>query len=132
MTGTGNPYESIVPFLKAIPLAIFIIVAVVVAVIWLRRKAKEKRGELGGMITVNATVIYKRRDVRRDLNSAPDDARYANTNFYYITFEEKAGSRLELLVPGKVYEAIRRGDRGVLSYQGLRFLDFMPQKQANS
>ena len=74
MTGAGNPYESIVPFLKAIPLAMFIIVAVVVAMIWLRRKAKEKRGELGGMTTVNATVIYKRRDVRRDLNSAPDDA----------------------------------------------------------
>lgn len=130
MAGRGNPFERIVPFLKALPFIIFVIVALAVIVIWLRRKHKEKLGELNGMATVNATVVYKRRDVRRDINSAPYDERYSNTNFYYVTFEEKSGTKLELLVSGQVYNSVRRGDSGVLSYQGLRFLDFMPQKHA--
>ena len=130
MAGRGNPFEGIVPFLKALPFIFFVVGAVIVTLIWLRRKHKERLGELGGMTTVNATVVYKRRDVRRDLNSAPYDERYSNTNFYYVTFEEKSGNKMELLVSGEVYDSVRRGESGVLSYQGLRFLEFLPQKRA--
>ena len=129
MAGRGNPFEKFVPFLKALPLIAFIIVAVIVAAVWIHRKRKERLGEVKGMKTVNATVVYKRRDVRRDINSAPYDERYSNTHFYYVTFEEKSGNKLELLVSGEVYDSVRRGDKGVLSYQGLCFKDFMPQKQ---
>ncbi len=111
-----------------VPLGIFVICAVIFVILWVRRKQKEKRGELNGMTTVDATVIYKRRDVRRDINTAPYDERYCNTNFYYVTFEEKTGNKLELLVSGSVYESVRRGEKGVLSYQGLRFVNFMPKK----
>ena len=130
MAGRGNPFEDIVPFLKALPFIFFVIGAIVIVLIWLNRKRKERLGELKGMTTVNATVVYKRRDVRRDINSAPYDERYSNTNFYYVTFEEKSGNKLELLVSGEVYDSVRRGESGVLSYQGLRFLEFLPQKRA--
>ena len=130
MAGRGNPFEGIVPFLKALPFIFFVIGAIVVVLIWLNRKRKERLGELKGMTTVNATVVYKRRDVRRDINSAPYDERYSNTNFYYVTFEEKTGNKLELLVSGEVYDSVRRGESGVLSYRGLRFLEFLPQKRA--
>ena len=130
MAGRGNPFEGIVPFLKALPFIFFVIGVIVIVLIWLNRKRKERLGELKGMTTVNATVVYKRRDVRRDINSAPYDERYSNTNFYYVTFEEKTGNKLELLVSGEVYDSVRRGERGVLSYQGLRFLEFLPQKRA--
>ncbi len=130
MAGRGNPFEGIVPFLKALPFIFFVIGVIVIVLIWLNRKRKERLGELKGMTTVNATVVYKRRDVRRDLNSAPYDERYSNTNFYYVTFEEKTGNKLELLVSGEVYDSVRRGESGVLSYQGLRFLEFLPQKRA--
>ena len=130
MAGRGNPFEGIVPFLKALPFIFFVIGLIVIVLIWLNRKRKERLGELKGMTTVNATVVYKRRDVRRDINSAPYDERYSNTNFYYVTFEEKSGNKLELLVSGEVYDLVRRGESGVLSYQGLRFLEFLPQKRA--
>ena len=130
MAGRGNPFEGIVPFLKALPFIFFVIGAIVVVLIWLNRKRKERLGELKGMTTVNATVVYKRRDVRRDINSAPYDERYSNTNFYYVTFEERSGNKLELLVSGEVYDSVRRGESGVLSYRGLRFLEFLPQKRA--
>lgn len=130
MAGRGNPFEGIVPFLKALPFIFFVIGVIVIVLIWLNRKRKERLGELKGMTTVNATVVYKRRDVRRDINSAPYDERYSNTNFYYVTFEEKTGNKLELLVSGEVYDSVRRGERGILSYQGLRFLEFLPQKRA--
>ncbi len=130
MAGRGNPFEGIVPFLKALPFIFFVIGVIVIVLIWLNRKRKERLGELKGMTTVNATVVYKRRDVRRDINSAPYDERYSNTNFYYVTFEEKTGNKLELLVSGEVYDSVRRGESGVLSYQGLRFLEFLPQKRA--
>ena len=129
MTGGGNPFTYVGPILKMLPLAAFIIGAIIFIVLWVRRKQKEKRGELKGMMTVDATVVYKRRDVRRDINSAPYDERYSNTNFYYVTFEEKTGNRLELLVSGSVYDSVRRGEKGLLSYQGLCFVDFLPKKQ---
>lgn len=129
MTGGGNPFTYVGPILKMVPLAAFIIGAIIFIVLWVRRKQKEKRGELKGMMTVDATVVYKRRDVRRDINSAPYDERYSNTNFYYVTFEEKTGNRLELLVSGPVYDSVRRGEKGLLSYQGLCFVDFLPKKQ---
>ena len=129
MTGGGNPLTYVGPILKMLPLAAFIIGAIIFIVLWVRRKQKEKRGELKGMMTVDATVVYKRRDVRRDINSAPYDERYSNTNFYYVTFEEKTGNRLELLVSGPVYDSVRRGEKGLLSYQGLCFVDFLPKKQ---
>ena len=129
MTGGGNPFAYVGPILKMLPLAAFIIGAIIFIVLWVRRKQKEKRGELKGMMTVDATVVYKRRDVRRDINSAPYDERYSNTNFYYVTFEEKTGNRLELLVSGSVYDSVRRGEKGLLSYQGLCFVDFLPKKQ---
>ena len=128
MTGRGNPFEAVGQVLKYVPLFAILAVAVIVAVLLIRRKVKEMRGELNGMTTVNATVVYKRRDVRRDINAAPYDERYSNTHFYYVTFEEKSGNKLELLVSGDVYDSVRRGEKGVLSYQGLRFVDFMPQK----
>ncbi|MBP0970866.1 MAG: DUF2500 domain-containing protein [Oscillospiraceae bacterium] len=128
MTGGGNPFTYVGPILRMVPLGIFVICAVIFVILWVRRKQKEKRGELNGMTTVDATVIYKRRDVRRDINTAPYDERYCNTNFYYVTFEEKTGNKLELLVSGSVYESVRRGEKGVLSYQGLRFVNFMPKK----
>ena len=128
MTGRGNPFEAVGQVLKYVPLFAVLILAVIVAVLLIRRKIKEMRGELNGMTTVNATVVYKRRDVRRDINAAPYDERYSNTHFYYVTFEEKSGNKLELLVSGDVYDSVRRGEKGVLSYQGLRFVDFMPQK----
>ena len=129
MTGGGNPFTYVGPILKMLPLAAFIIGAIIFIVLWVRRKQKEKRGELKCMMTVDATVVYKRRDVRRDINSAPYDERYSNTNFYYVTFEEKTGNRLELLVSGSVYDSVRRGEKGLLSYQGLCFVDFLPKKQ---
>ena len=57
MAGRGNPFEGIVPFLKALPFIFFVIGVIVIVLIWLNRKRKERLGELKGMTTVNATVV---------------------------------------------------------------------------
>ncbi|MBU5455883.1 DUF2500 domain-containing protein [Caproiciproducens sp. MSJ-32] len=43
---------------------------------------------------------------------------------YYVTFEFSNGERLELALPAREYGLIAEGDRGILSFQGTRFISF--------
>ncbi len=43
---------------------------------------------------------------------------------YYICFQFETGDRLELRVSGREYGMIAEGDRGKLTFQGSRYLDF--------
>ena len=43
---------------------------------------------------------------------------------YYVTFEFINKERLELRLSGREYGLLAEGDRGILSFQGSRFIDF--------
>ena len=43
---------------------------------------------------------------------------------YYVCFQFETGDRLELRVSGREYGMIAEGDRGKLTFQGSRYLDF--------
>ena len=79
------------------------------------KNAKQNRAnDHSPRLTSEATVVTKRTKVLGD---------HART-IYYATFQFPSGDRLELEIPHNQFGYLVEGDRGKLSFQGTRFLDF--------
>ena len=77
-------------------------------------------------LTVFATVVAKRTNVSHHHNHMGDNSaiHHSTSTTYYVTFQVDSGDRMELQVSGQEYGLIVEGDRGMLSFQGTRFLNF--------
>ena len=81
-------------------------------------------------LTVEATVVSKRQNV--DVHHHPNggDATGAHgmhtttSTRYFATFQVESGDRMELQMNGQDYGMLVEGDRGRLTFQGTRYLDF--------
>ncbi len=71
-------------------------------------------------LTVNALIVAKRTQVS---HGAGRNHHHHSTT-YYVTFQVDSGDRMELVVGGYQYGMLVEGDRGQLTFQGTRFLDF--------
>lgn len=84
-------------------------------------------------LTVPVTVVSKRTDVSHHSHANAGDAsgahgyHTATSTSYYVTFQVESGDRMELCLNGSQYGLIVEGDRGLLTFQGTRFLDFQRQ-----
>lgn len=65
-------------------------------------------------LTCEATVVTKRTKVWGD---------HSRTT-YYATFQFESGDRLELEIPHNQFGYLVEGDKGKLSFQGTRYLNF--------
>lgn len=81
------------------------------------------RNENSPRLTVEARVVCKRSDYRRTMNAKNHVYHGSRTN-YYITFEVESGDRMELELQGHQYGLLVEGDKGKLTFQGTRFLNF--------
>ena len=73
----------------------------------------------------DATVVAKRADVsRHHHNGVNDHHHYHNSTSYYVTFQVESGDRMELHMAGHEYGLLIEGDKGKLTFQGTRFLNF--------
>ncbi len=75
-------------------------------------------------LTVDAQVVAKRQDFRSRRRSSTGNMHYAHATLYYITFQVESGDRMELSMDGSQFGMLVEGDRGKLTFQGTRFLDF--------
>ncbi len=78
-------------------------------------------------LTVPATVVAKRTNVshHHNHNHAGTGMHHTSTSTtYYVTFQVESGDRMELHVAGNEYGFLVEGDRGLLSFQGTRYLSF--------
>ena len=76
-------------------------------------------------LTVDATVVAKRADVsRHHHNGVNDHHHYHHSTSYYVTFQVESGDRMELHMAGHEYSLLIEGDKGKLTFQGTRFLNF--------
>lgn len=78
-------------------------------------------------LTVPATVVSKRTNVSRHHHHHGADHMHHHTSTsttYYVTFQVESGDRMELSVAGHQFGLMIEGDRGKLTFQGTRFLDF--------
>lgn len=74
-------------------------------------------------LTVEATVVAKRGHTTHHHDAGNMHHSHSSTT-YYVTFQFESGDRLELQIPRERYGYLVEGDRGQLTFQGTRFLDF--------
>lgn len=72
-------------------------------------------------LTVEATVVAKRTHVTHHQDT--EESSHSTTT-YYATFQVESGDRMELQMEGKQYGLLMEGDRGRLTFQGTRFIQF--------
>lgn len=76
-------------------------------------------------LTVDATVVTKRTNVSRHRHGGSNGVGHTHTSTtYYVTFQVESGDRMELQMAGHEYGLLVEGDRGRLSFQGTRYLNF--------
>lgn len=110
--GGAPPLFSIIFTVIALVIGGTILYAIINGIrVWSNNNAAER-------MTEEARVLARRTYVSG--GSGDSSARTS----YYITFERGDGQRTELQVKDEEYGLIVEGDRGILSYQGTRFLGF--------
>ena len=76
-------------------------------------------------LTVPATVVSKRTNISHHHNHGTDHVGHHSTSpSYYVTFQVASGDRMELHMAGHEFGMLVEGDRGNLTFQGTRFLNF--------
>lgn len=99
---------------------IFVLVIGVFVVTLIKGVGRWHRNNQSPRLTVEAQVIAKREDVSRRRH----DGHYHHYTDYFVTFQVKSGDRMELQMEGEQYGLIVEGDRGQLTFQGTRFIQF--------
>lgn len=76
-------------------------------------------------LSVAAILVAKRTRVRRHGGTHHNDHHHSHTaTDYFCTFEVESGDRMEFMVKEGVFSLLAEGDKGKLTFQGTRFLDF--------
>lgn len=79
-------------------------------------------------LTVPVTVVSKRTDVTHHHHGGTNTHHHHHTSTtYYVTFQVESGDRMEFYVDGYEYGMLVEGDKGMLSFQGTRYLGFERQ-----
>ena len=98
--------------------AMFVLVFGIIIVTMVRGVGEWNKNNQSPKLTVPATVVAKRSDVHRGIETM-----HTFTS-YYVTFQVESGDRIEFLVSGTEYGMLAEGDRGMLTFQGTRYLNF--------
>ena len=110
-----------------VPIMVFICFIVVFGTIIVRsvKGVKEwKKNNDSPVLTVDASVVAKRTDVHYHHNNTNQNMNSSSSTTYYVTFEVESGDRIELRMQGNQYGMLVEGDRGKLTFQGTRYLEF--------
>ncbi len=79
---------------------------------------RERHNDRAPRLSVGARVVAKRQNFRRGT------ANSMGHTSYFATFEVESGDRMELRLSGEEYGLLAEGDRGIVQFQGTRFLGF--------
>lgn len=107
-------FDTLFPILFLVVFAIvigaFVLMAVSSVAEWSRNNASPR-------LSSPATVVAKREHHYSHHNGGGGTT-------YYATFQFESGDRLELRLPDREAGLLAEGDRGMLHFQGTRFLGF--------
>ena len=96
----------------------FVLVFGIIIVTMVRGVGEWNKNNHSPKLTVPVTVVAKRSDVDRGIETM-----HTFTS-YYVTFQVESGDRMEFEVDGSDYGLLVQGDIGKLSFQGTRYLGF--------
>ena len=103
---------------------IFVLVFGIIIVAMVRGIGEWNKNNHSPKLTVPVTVVAKRSDVHRGIETM-----HTFTS-YYVTFQVESGDRMEFEVSDMEYGMLAEGDRGMLTFQGTRYLSFQRNESA--
>ena len=106
-------------------LTFFVILGVFIAIL-VKGIGQWNKNNHSPRLTVPVTVVAKRTNVSHH-HHAGEHHHSSTSTSYYVTFQVESGDRMELHVAGSQYGLMVEGDKGMLTFQGTRFLDFQRQ-----
>ena len=102
----------------------FVLVFGIIIVTMVRGVGEWNKNNQSPKLTVPVTVVAKRSDVHRGIETM-----HTFTS-YYVTFQVESGDRMEFEVSAMEYGMLAEGDRGMLTFQGTRYLSFQRNESA--
>ena len=102
----------------------FVLVFGIIIVTMVRGVGEWNKNNQSPKLTVPVTVVAKRSDVHRGIETMHTFASY------YVTFQVESGDRMEFEVSDMEYGMLAEGDRGMLTFQGTRYLSFQRNESA--
>ena len=103
---------------------IFVLVFGIIIVTMVRGVGEWNKNNQSPKLTVPVTVVAKRSDVHRGIETM-----HTFTS-YYVTFQVESGDRMEFEVSDMEYGMLAEGDWGMLTFQGTRYLNFQRNESA--
>ena len=115
----GDPgFDVTFSIMQVIMLLVFVLVLGSIIVTLIRGVGEWNKNNQSPKLTVPATVVAKRSDVHRGIETM-----HTFTS-YYVTFQVESGDRMEFEVSDMEYGMLAEGDSGDLTFQGTRYLNF--------
>ena len=106
---------------------VFILVFGMFIVIAVKGISQWNKNNHSPRLTVPATIVAKRTNVSSHHHHNHGGTcmhHTARSTTYYVTFQVESGDRMELHVAGHEFGMLIEGDRGMLTFQGTRYLGF--------
>ena len=104
--------------MQVIMLLVFVLVLGSIIVTLIRGVGAWNKNNQSPKLSVPATVVAKRSDVHRGIETM-----HTFTS-YYVTFQVESGDRMEFEISDTEYGMLAEGDSGELTFQGTRYLNF--------
>ena len=104
---------------------VFIVIILTFAFVLISNILTWTKNSTSPRLTVPAVVRTKRMQVGRARGANNMTRGYTR---YYVTFEFESGDRIEFMVDGSEYGLLADGDRGMLTFQGTRYLGFVRRR----
>ena len=121
----GDPgFDVTFSIMRIMVPVMFVLVFGIIIVTMVRGVGEWNKNNQSPKLTVPVTVVAKRSDVHRGIETM-----HTFTS-YYVTFQVESGDRMEFEVSDMEYGMLAEGDRGMLTFQGTRYLSFQRNESA--
>lgn len=123
MGAFGTGFGALSALIGAAAIAIFAIALVRGIVQWSENNRAPRLTMEAWVRSRREDVTYARHPVAGDATGAHGYHTTANVR-RLVTFQTDSGEQIELSVTGQEYDRLMEGDRGRLTFQGTRYIDF--------
>ena len=121
----GDPgFDVTFSIMRIMVPVMFVLVFGIIIVTMVRGIGEWNKNNQSPKLTVPATVVAKRSDVHRGIETM-----HTFTS-YYVTFQVESGDRMEFEISDMEYGMLAEGDSGELTFQGTRYLNFQRNESA--
>ena len=121
----GDPgFDVTFSIMRIMVPVMFVLVFGIIIVTMVRGIGEWNKNNHSPKLTVPVTVVAKRSDVDRGIETM-----HTFTS-YYVTFQVESGDRMEFEVSDMEYGMLAEGDSGELTFQGTRYLNFQRNESA--